>query len=154
MISIDYRLVQGCPSTDREITADDLDYRYFLGDVCLAVDGTVIDARWGWVPIVHFVTLLLIAVGDLFRGQTHAEISFTENEAVICFDRRGLDIRVTATFTTTAAQCNLNELRNVSVQFATQFFDDIIQQRPSLLGAKAIDERLHLIGEVSRLKVS
>jgi hypothetical protein len=151
MITISYHVSHWCNKDPKELSADDFDYGCFLGDVKIVLGDAVIDASWGWVPIGQFLTLLLVAMSDLLRGELRAEVTFTENEAAIYFQRDGGEVYVTTSFTEVVGCADLAGLRDCSVQSAAEFFDEIIQRYPSLLDNKIIVQRLQLIADVRRL---
>lgn len=154
MITVRYRVVHDCATPIDEVSADDLDYRCFLGDVSLSAGPESIDASWGWVPLVHFATMMLLALDDLLLGETQAEIQFTENDGVIILHRDGRDVYISATFSSAIGSVPLEELRDAVVLFATTLFDDLIERHPALIGNTILNERLQVIVRVRSRRVA
>lgn len=149
MITIRYRIAYEFDDRMAVLTAEDLDYRCFLGDIWLSIGNFQLAMTWGWIPLVHFATMLSIAVRDLIDGSSRSEIPFTENDDAIYLARKGENVQVSSTFTFGIGITSLSALRKVAAEFAIMLFDDIMQRHPQMSTNIVIAERLKLINAIA-----
>jgi hypothetical protein len=116
---------------------------FFPGDIGIQAEGGVIETRFGWVPILHFA-LSMANVLDVISQADNTSISygFTEADEDIEFTRHGMNIRIEASFESTAVSCSLDEFRQSVTEFVRQVVADMGIKYPPFLATQLADEML------------
>jgi hypothetical protein len=104
----------------------------FLGDQIFLVDDADFSARWGWVTILDFAADIVFATAKLALGETNADVSFTENEALKGFSRQGQSVAISSTYTAVRAEVRLDELQSAAHSYARMMFEDATALHPPL----------------------
>ena len=149
MISLDYSLepaellkLEKVDLTSATIT--DLDFYLFCGNVIFRIDEAVLDASWGWVPILNFASQLYEILYTIQDGETKS-LEFTESEATIDFHRKGENITVTAEYASSEAITTVVELRKAVSIFCCRVIADLSNQWHELSQNPAFKQRATMI---------
>ena len=136
MIRIDYTLnpseLAAVAKVDlRTASPTQLDYYLFCGDILVRIDEAVVDARWGWVPVLDFAVQLAEVLNKLERDD-EAAVAFTESEATIEFRRNGARVLVKAEFASLQVVGSFAELQLAVKDFGQRVIADLLDRWPEL----------------------
>jgi hypothetical protein len=137
-ITLDYRL---SPSWNRDastadlssVTASELHYKLFLGDVEFRIGEADFSAPWGWVPVLDFAVALRSIVRSL--PETHEEtFDFTESDATLRFVHRNQIVSVTSNYTQgrIGAEVSIEKLGQAADEFFERVIEDLYREHPEL----------------------
>ena len=131
------------------ITASDLDYYLFRGDIIFRVDEKRLDTEWGWVPVVEFATQLFLILTKIVDGEERF-LEFTESEATIRFLRHKEIVDLEASYVDVYVSVDQSELRSASIEFFGRILEDISAKYPDLSKNPSFRERQKLLLDIWR----
>jgi hypothetical protein len=126
------------------ITATQLDYYVFCGDIVFQIDDLVFDARWGWVPIVDFATQLFCNLKEISDGECKS-LEFTESDATLQFTRSGEEIEIVGSYCSSRARVRLWDMREAAKGFFARVMSDLTTKWPELSRNDAFRERMEML---------
>ncbi|MDZ4697703.1 MAG: hypothetical protein SGI86_21370 [Deltaproteobacteria bacterium] len=148
MLLFDYSLE---PTSSRKLAAvdlahaapEELRYELFLGNVYLRESMEQIDfsAPWGWVPVLDFA-LSLKAVSEALEEDTNAKFEFTESDAVLSFERLGVDVEITASYAAGSIRLSHAQFGALAAAFSRRVVNELCTQNLQLAANPEI--RRHL----------
>lgn len=149
MIILDYKLNESeLPRIKKfnlsEVTASDLDYYLFCGNIFFKIGGKNFDALWNWIPVIDFATQLYLISTNLIVGQCKS-LYFTESEATIKFCRKENIISVAPSYVFENAEIDCSELQEASKEFLGNILESLSTSYPQLLENAPFLERLNLL---------
>ncbi|MEU1201621.1 hypothetical protein ABZ446_36130 [Streptomyces sp. NPDC005813] len=120
MIKIEYRRTGPYVDRGREhqeevdlavVTRADLRWYYFLSDLSFTIHETELAPPWSWTPVFDFLWSMKGVLEHLDRGE-HSTIGFTENAELIEFVPEDGKVRISCTYATAEAVCELADLKD------------------------------------------
>jgi len=145
MVSFNYTIAQ-FPEDVASATEDDLDYRLFLGDVGLEAEGVKFDASWGWIPVLNFATMVLLALRELAEGDgATADVELTESDDAFHFLRHRDAVEISTSFADGRASVPYGDFASAVISLARRVFDEVATRYPSLLANPVFVQRLELL---------
>lgn len=126
MITLGYSIEKAPPENIdfREVDESDLHYDLFLGDIVFRVDGSDLNTRWGWVPVLDFAACIFRISEDLQPGACES-FEFTESEHRIDFILNGEIVEIRTTYGAPSVYVPHGELRVSAKQFLKRVIDDL-----------------------------
>jgi hypothetical protein len=154
MIKMEYRrtgpyLVQGQENREgadlAAVSRADLRWYYFLSDLTFTIGETDLTPPWSWTPVFDFLWSTKGVLEALERGE-HSTVGFTENAELIHFVPEGQEVRVSCTYGTAEAVCELGDLKNAWLNLREAVLTQLSDEYPALaanpvLGELALFER-------------
>lgn len=150
MIKLDYLLpadeLSKVEARDlRQVTAAELDYYLFRGNIYFTVDGNNFDADWGWVPIIEFASQLFLLTKRL--PKTFAEtFEFTESGETIGLSLAQEIVTISPSYVTASATAVYPELQTETTMFVQRVLQEFSDAFPALLENPEFLERSRITG--------
>lgn len=113
------------------VSAVQMNYYLFCGNIRLRADSITFDANWGWVPILDFAVQFFEIANGIGDGEIRV-LEFTESEAEIRFYRNENNIEISGNYTEGVALVSLDEVQKEALKFLTRVVDDLIARWPRL----------------------
>ncbi|MEV6770107.1 hypothetical protein AB0N05_15930 [Nocardia sp. NPDC051030] len=117
----------------------DLRWYYFMSDLSFTVDGVELAPPWAWTPVLDFVWSIK-AVPDYMERGERFRLGFTENDDLIVFTPEASKIRISCTYSTVEAVCDIAELRDAWVAFRDAVLTELCEEYPQLAVNPALAE--------------
>jgi hypothetical protein len=135
VIKLDYEIMFYAPTdlAGQDCTVDDIHYNFFTGNIVLIANDCDFSTHWGWIPIVDFFVCLEEIVTKLEASKCIETFSFTESEAVICFERLNRDdtlISISSNYIECTTIITLLELRTSLIEFKNKLKNDLMPKHP------------------------
>jgi hypothetical protein len=113
------------------VSLADLRWYYFLSDLTFTIGDTDLSPPWSWTPVFDFLWSMKGVLEALERGE-RSTVGFTENAELIDFALEGHQVRVSCTYGTAEAVCELGDLKNAWLTFRQAVLTQLTGEYPRL----------------------
>ncbi|UKZ02839.1 hypothetical protein BOQ63_001515 (plasmid) [Streptomyces viridifaciens] len=146
MIKIEYRRTGPYVDRGREhqdgadlaaVTRAELRWYYFLSDLSFTIGETELAPPWSWTPVFDFLWSMQGVLEQLERGE-RSTIGFTENAELIEFVPEDGKVRVSCTYATAEAVCELADLKDAWQGFRQAVLSELSAKHPRLAANPAL----------------
>jgi hypothetical protein len=110
----------------------ELRYDVGLGDVILRFDQIDLSAKGGWIPLIDFALALKDIGNRLVKEGGPAIFEFAELDAILCFDRRGSDLVISASYIPGQIEVPLAVFRKQVERFEAKLSKEMQEKYPDL----------------------
>ncbi|MEV4346699.1 hypothetical protein AB0J83_19740 [Actinoplanes sp. NPDC049596] len=121
------------------VSRADLCWYYFWSSLSFTIDEIDLSPPWSWTPVFDFMWSVMGVLEDLERGKD-STIGFTENAELIRFVRDAGRVRVSATYSTATAVCDIADLKSAWLDFRHAVLTQLIAEYPRLATNPALAE--------------
>jgi hypothetical protein len=121
------------------VSRADLCWYYFLSDLTFTIGEVELTPPWSWTPVFDFLWSMKGALDYLERGE-HTTVGFTENAELIDFVPQGERVRVSCTYATAEAVCELVDLKNAWLSLRQAVLTQLNGDYPRLAANPALAE--------------
>ncbi|MEE1821607.1 hypothetical protein PUR61_05265 [Streptomyces sp. BE20] len=122
-----------------QVSRSDLRWYYFMSDLSFTVDGVELAPPWSWTPVFDYLWSMHGALHYLERGEA-STIGSNENAELIKFTPEAGKIRISSTYSTVTAICELTDLRDAWVAFRDAVLTDLGREHPQLAANPVLAE--------------
>lgn len=99
MFNIKYEIISEQFDDVNNITDEEIQYNFLLGNVYLHSTNAEIEMEWEWIPLLDFAYCLQKIATNLKGDDTIKEyFEFTENTETLEFSRQGEQLKIVASF--------------------------------------------------------
>ncbi|MER6067090.1 hypothetical protein ABT167_39420 [Streptomyces sp. NPDC001792] len=127
------------------VSRADLRWYYFLSDLTFRIGDTDLSPPWSWTPVFDFLWSVKGVLGALERGE-RSTVGFTENAELVLFVPEGHQVRVSCTYGTATAVCELGDLKNAWLTFRQAVLTRLTGEYPSLATNSVLAELTLSVG--------
>ncbi|MED7947266.1 hypothetical protein, partial [Streptomyces sp. BE303] len=110
-----------------------------MSDLSFTVDGVELAPPWSWTPVFDFLWSMHGVLHYLERGEA-STIGSNENAELIKFTPEAGTIRISSTYSTVTAICELTDLRDAWVAFRDAVLTDLGREHPQLAANPVLAE--------------
>lgn len=108
-----------------------LTFNVFSGGIVLKIGGVDFSAMWDWIPVLGFAREFLGAIEMLSKKNLEV-FNFTESDAEIVLERKKSMIQVSASYASSGALVEYEELKTAALNFYRKAINDFLVQYPDL----------------------
>jgi hypothetical protein len=124
------------------VSRADLRWYYFLSDLSFTIGETELTPPWSWTPVFDFLWSMKGVLEHLERGE-YSAIGFTENAELIKFIPEDGKVRVSCTYATAEAFCELADLKDAWQGFRQGVLSELSCKYPRLAANPVLAELRH-----------
>jgi hypothetical protein len=121
------------------VSRADLRWYYFWSDLTFTIDEIQLTPPWSWTPVFDFLWSMKGVLAHLELGED-STIGFTENAELIKFAVNDGQVRVSCTYSTAEAVCELADLRSAWLEFRQAVLTRLRGEYPRLAANPVLAE--------------
>lgn len=138
MFNIKYEIISEQFNDVSNITEEEIQYNFLLGNLLLLTPNAEIEMEWEWIPLLDFAYCLKRIVSNLKINDTAKEyFEFTENAETLEFSRQREQLKIVASFSSSMVETTFADFEKAVYDFNISISEhirrNISNELPSVL---------------------
>lgn len=132
MFTIKYEIISEAFDDINNMTDEEIQYHFLLGNVCLHSANASIEMQWEWIPLLDFAHCLQHIVNNLKEDDaTKQYFEFTESADTLEFSRQGEQLKIVASFSSIILETTFVDFEKALHDFHTSISEHIQRNVPN-----------------------